>query len=106
MTELNLFPSDIDQSTQLLIAHFDADTQKYGLEILPSLRKLGISSEIYPDIAKLKKQLNYANRKNIPFVVVLGSEEVTSGQLTLKDMSSGEQHKGSLQEVADIVNAS
>jgi histidyl-tRNA synthetase len=64
-----------------------------------ALRNAGIAAEIYPDTAKLKKQLEYANKKMIPFVIVIGSEEVASGSLTFKVMESGEQQKLSLEEI-------
>jgi len=76
MEQSDLFPVDLLVASKVLIAHFDKDCRNYGLEILNSLREAGVSCEIYPDISKLKKQLNYANNKGIPYVVVIGSEEL------------------------------
>ena len=105
MSELDLFPDNIDQSTQLLITHFDNKSRRFGFKLLKELREKGISSEIYPDIVKLKKQLTYANRKNIPFVIVIGSDEMESGNLTLKNMISGEQYSDKVSALVKIIQA-
>ncbi|CAG5069205.1 Histidine--tRNA ligase [Dyadobacter sp. CECT 9623] len=102
MEELNLFPESQNASTKVMISNFDADAFTFGLAILPKLRKAGINAEIYPDSVKLKKQLDYADRKNIPYVILIGSDEMQSGLLTLKNMRSGEQQKLSADE---IINA-
>lgn len=91
MEELRLFPESIEATTKLLILNFGKEEEKYGLQLLAALRKSEISAEIYPDASKLKKQLEYANRKNIPYVVFAGKNEIESGKLTLKNMQSGEQ---------------
>ena len=101
MEELELFPEEAIRSTQVLISHFDKESRDHGIEILTQLRQAGISSEIYPDIVKPKKQLSYANRKNIPFVLIIGSNEITSQLYTLKNMISGEETKLS---APDIIN--
>ncbi|WP_439583297.1 histidine--tRNA ligase [Dyadobacter bucti] len=93
MEELGLFPESQKTSTKVMISNFDNDAFKYGLSILPKLRNAEINAEIYPDSVKLKKQLDYADRKNIPFVILIGSDEMQSGLLTLKNMKTGEQHK-------------
>lgn len=93
MEELNLFPESQKTSTQVMISNFDEEAFLYGLTVLPKLRNAGINAEIYPDSVKLKKQLDYADRKNIPFVILIGSDEIQSGLLTLKNMKSGEQQK-------------
>lgn len=93
MEELNLFPESQKTSTQVMISNFDEEAFLYGLSVLPKLRNAGINAEIYPDSVKLKKQLDYADRKNIPFVILIGSDEIQSGLLTLKNMKSGEQQK-------------
>lgn len=93
MEELKLFPKDALASSRILVCHFDDQSQYYGLGVLARLRAAGIASEIFPDIAKIKKQLDFANKKAIPYVVVIGSEEVSSGQLAFKDMALGQQEK-------------
>jgi len=82
----------------LLIA-FDEETHRFAFRCLSELRAAGINADLYPEPAKLKKQMKYANDKQVPFVLLIGSEEMNSGMLTLKNMSSGEQEKCSLQDV-------
>ena len=101
MEELKLFPKEAQISSTLMIAHFDEATMRYGLKVAHELRQNGIATEIYPDQFKLKKQLDYANKKMIPFVIVIGPDEMNNGMLTIKDMEKGEQEKLS---VGDIVN--
>jgi histidyl-tRNA synthetase len=93
LEELNLFPAASNQTTRVLICPFDVAGEIYALPLLQQLRNSSINAELYPAGAKIKKQLDYANNKNIPYVVVIGSDEVQSGQLTLKNMQSGEQQK-------------
>jgi histidyl-tRNA synthetase len=99
MEELQLFSKVNLASSKILICHFDQATFRYGLKSLTQLRRAGISAEIYPDQAKLKKQLDYANKKGILYTIVIGSEEMDTGKLTLKNMTSGEQDKATLQEI-------
>ncbi len=91
MNELNLFPETLQAATRVLIVNFGTEEEKYCLKLLAGLRQAGIPSEIYPDQAKIKKQMEYANRKNIPFVILAGKDEIERGELALKDMRSGEQ---------------
>jgi histidyl-tRNA synthetase len=93
MEELNLFPVDANQSTMVLITCFDKEGELYALPLLQQLRNNNINAELYPAGAKIKKQLDYANNKNIPYTVVIGSDEMQSGMLTFKDMASGQQDK-------------
>ncbi|GAB3258829.1 histidine--tRNA ligase [Larkinella harenae] len=93
MEELNLFPQTGLQSTQVLIVHMDPEARSLGLPLLSQLRANDVAAEAYPDTAKLKKQLDYANAKRIPYVVLIGSEELQTGQLTFKNMVTGEQEK-------------
>ncbi len=104
MEELRLFPESIESTTKLLILNFGKDEEKYGLQLLAALRKSEISSEIYPEASKLKKQMEYANRKNIPFVVFAGQNEISAGKLTLKDMRSGEQKPVTPDELKNILS--
>ncbi len=99
MEELQLFPKEAQISATIMVAHFDEDTMRYGLKVAHELRQNGIATEIYPDQTKLKKQLDYANKKMVPFVIVIGSDEIKDGQLTIKDMEKGEQEKLSLNEI-------
>lgn len=99
MEELNLFPAESVISTSVMIVHFDEDTRSYGLKVATALRSNGISTEVYPDIAKLKKQLEYANKKLIPHVIVIGADEMKDGLLTFKKMQTGEQAKMKLDTI-------
>ncbi|WP_157604780.1 histidine--tRNA ligase [Solitalea canadensis] len=99
MLELNLFPESAVTSTKVLLTNFDAAAEKYALPILVQLRTNDINTELYPASAKLQKQMKYADAKQIPFVVLIGEEEMQSGKLTLKNMQSGEQEKLSVEEI-------
>jgi len=99
MDELNLFPAETSQTTQLLICCFDKDGEKFGFPIVQQLRKQRVSAELYPAGAKLKKQLDYANGKNIPYVIIIGSDEIESGLLTLKNMETGVQEKRTVEQI-------
>jgi len=91
MESRGLFPQDALNSTEVLIAPMDNTFVSYALPILMKLRENGVKSEIYPDPVKLKKQMSYADKKQIPFVIIIGSDEVESELLTLKDMKTGIQ---------------
>lgn len=101
MEELSLFPESLEQTTSLLFSNFDKEAEMYALPLLQQVRDAGISAEIYPASSKLQKQLKYANDKNIPFVVLIGPEELTSGKLTLKNMRSGDQQKLTINEIIE-----
>jgi histidyl-tRNA synthetase len=93
LDELNLFPTATDQSTQVLICCFDKEGETYALPLLQQLREKNINTELYPAGAKIKKQMEYANHKQIPYTIVIGSDEMQSGLLSFKDMTSGLQEK-------------
>ncbi|MFD1143174.1 histidine--tRNA ligase [Larkinella insperata] len=103
MEELKLFPETGLQSTQVLVVHLDAEGRSIGLPLLSQLRASNISAEAYPDTAKVKKQLDYANAKRIPYVVLIGSEEIQTGQLTLKNMVTGEQQKLTADQIVEKI---
>jgi histidyl-tRNA synthetase len=91
LQQLDLFPKEVITGTRVLFINFGKDEEKYILTVLPLFRQAGIETEIYPDQAKLKKQMSYANGKGIPFVILVGEEEMSQNILTVKDMESGEQ---------------
>ncbi|MGZ3777259.1 MAG: His/Gly/Thr/Pro-type tRNA ligase C-terminal domain-containing protein, partial [Mucilaginibacter sp.] len=103
MEELNLFPETTNQSTQLLICCFDAEGEKFAFPLLQQLRAQDISAELYPAGAKMKKQLDYANSKNIPFTIIIGSEEIESGLLTIKNMETGVQEKRTVEQILGTI---
>ena len=99
MEELKLFPDASQSSTKVLICHFDEESMRHGLSVLSKLRSNGIASEIYPDPAKLKKQLDFSNKKNMRFTIIIGSEEIKTGRLALKDMHEGKQETLTVEEI-------
>jgi len=99
LAELNLFPDSVVTGTKVLISNFDQEAERYALPVLQTLREAGIAAELYPSSAKLKKQMSYADAKNIPFVILIGSDEMQNGALTLKDMHSGEQQKCTVEDI-------
>jgi histidyl-tRNA synthetase len=103
MDHLNLFPDSAIASTKVLFVNFGKAEENYVLPVLSKLRSAGFSCEIYPEAAKMKKQMEYANRKNIPFVVLAGESEVQSGKLTLKNMETGEQNLISINELKNLL---
>ena len=91
LNQLDLYPKEAVNATQLLFVNFGEKEAAYCLPVLSAARDAGICAEIYPDNAKMKKQMNYANDKNIPFVAIVGENEMNEGKLMLKDMTTGEQ---------------
>lgn len=93
MTQLNSFEKGNSATTRVMFVNFGKTEEKYCLPWVSRLRADGISTEIYPEADKMKKQLNYANKKNIRYVALAGESEIAEGVFTLKDMESGEQRK-------------
>ncbi|MFK7833211.1 MAG: histidine--tRNA ligase [Winogradskyella sp.] len=100
---LGLFPDTIADSTKVLFINFGEKEAMACLQAVTKLRQDDVKAELYPDAAKMKKQMNYANRRNIPFVVLVGEEELNSGVFTLKNMTSGEQHKVEFSELLKLL---
>ena len=93
MCGLKLFPADTMVTTKVLFVNLGEAEQLASMRAVDTLRAAGISAEVYPDSAKMKKQMEYANRRGIPYVVIIGSDELAEGAATLKDMQRGEQVK-------------
>ena len=91
LNQLDLYPKEAVNGTQLLFVNFGEAEAAYVLPVLMQVREAGIRAEIYPDSAKMKKQMGYANSKNIPFVALVGETEMNEGKVTLKNMTTGEQ---------------
>jgi len=89
--QLKLFPEDFVSTPKIMLINFGGNEVEYSLKILVALRDAGISAEIYPDEAKIAKQMNYANRKGVKYVIFIGEEETKNNVLKVKDMKSGEQ---------------
>lgn len=93
MTELELFPKELDRTLDLLFVNFGAEEGKYCLKLLQQVRNLGLAAELYPSAAKLQKQLKYANDRNVAYVVMIGAEEAAAGTLSFKNMETGAQEQ-------------
>ncbi|TNJ45684.1 histidine--tRNA ligase [Tamlana fucoidanivorans] len=105
LEELNVFPETVSKHVEVLFINFGDKEALFGLKAIKALRQAGIHAELFPDAAKMKKQMNHANKRNIPFVVLVGEEEINSNSFTLKNMISGEQFKLSLEELISCVHS-
>jgi histidyl-tRNA synthetase len=103
LNQLNLFPENVVASSQLMFANFGAKEARYCLKLLDLLRKKGISAELYPEPAKLKKQMSYADSKGIAYVALIGENEMKEEKVTLKNMKSGEQTSVRFEELTNIL---
>lgn len=103
LEELNRFPDDEVERTKIMLAYFGEEERDACLGIVAALRREGIAAEIYPDLVKIKKQFNYAGKKGIPFVGVLGSDELKNKTISLKDMASGEQQSLTLEMLVEKI---
>ena len=99
LEELDLFPETITQNIKVLFVNFGDNEALFCLKAIKTLRAKNIPAELYPDAAKMKKQMQYANRRNIPYVVMVGAEELEQNKFTLKHMQSGEQSELNLEEL-------
>lgn len=100
MTGLDLFPAGVSCSTRALFVNLGPEEQAAVLPLLRGVRDAGIPAEIYPEPAKMKKQMEYANRRGVPFVVIVGSEELAAGAATVKNMQTGEQSRVAFDRIA------
>ncbi|MEY4877068.1 MAG: hypothetical protein RL708_2217 [Bacteroidota bacterium] len=103
MEELKLFPADLQNSTQVLFINFGAEAELFSLSLLQKVRQQNISAELYPSAEKIKKQMEYANKKQIKFVVLIGDEEMKTGKFAVKNMLSGEQKVCDEGEMMEVV---
>lgn len=101
LSELNLYPENLQSTTQLLFATFGEQELLYALRWAKVLREKGMSVEVYPEPTKMKKQMGYADGKKIPFVAIVGGDEMAAGKVMLKDMQSGEQQLVTLEELLE-----
>ena len=98
LEELALFPPMNRFSTRVLITNFGGESEEFSLKVLSRFRKSAVNAEIYPENDKIKKQLGYANKKGIPFVLFIGANELKTGKFALKDMVSGLQEELTIDE--------
>ena len=103
LNQLDLYPKEAVKGTQLLFINFGQCEAAFCLSILSKARTAGIRAEIYPDSSKMKKQMSYANAKGIPFVALVGENEMNEGKVTLKDMTTGEQRLVTPEELVEAL---
>ncbi|TXE13918.1 histidine--tRNA ligase [Seonamhaeicola algicola] len=103
LEELNLFPEAVNKNIEVLFINFGDNEALFSLKAINKLRANGINAELYPDAAKMKKQMMHANKRNIPFVVLVGEEEINSNTYTLKNMVTGTQDKIELEQLIETV---
>ena len=103
MVGLDLFPEEVNFSTKVLFVNLGEEEKMASMRVMRSLRDAGIAAEIYPESAKMKKQMEYANRRMIPYVVIIGGNELQEQKATVKNMRTGEQSSVAFDEVCDFV---
>jgi histidyl-tRNA synthetase len=103
LEELDLFPDLVESTTQVLFVNFGDVEAAYCMALLKQLRTAGVNSEIYPSAAKMKKQMNYADKKDVQYVVLVGEDEMKSGQLTVKNMREGSQQSITIEGLINLV---
>jgi histidyl-tRNA synthetase len=105
MNSLDLFDKISSSATEVLLLNFGDSETKYALNILGTLRSMGVKAELYPDQVKLKKQMSYADSKKIPYIIIAGGDEIKNNSITIKIMFSGEQRKIPLKDLDSFVKA-
>ena len=103
LNQLDLYPASSVEHTRVLFVHFGEAERLYCLPWLKALRANGVNAEVYPDCAKMKKQMSYADSKHIPYVAIVGETEMAADKVMLKDMATGEQQLAGLEEVMEQV---
>ncbi|MDD6748587.1 MAG: histidine--tRNA ligase, partial [bacterium] len=104
LNQLDLYPADSLQTTQLLFTNFGKQEETYLLPLIAQVRQAGIRTELYPEAAKMKKQMSYADAKKIPYVAIVGETEMEAAKINLKNMITGEQQLVSLDELIDTLH--
>jgi histidyl-tRNA synthetase len=105
MEELGLFSKTPKSGPQVLFVNFGVEEAAFAMKALKEIRSKGIRAEMYPSSAKLKKQMNYANNKSIPFVILVGQEEMTHNMYKVKNMTSGEQNSCNLNDLIRLISS-
>ncbi|MEM6642741.1 MAG: histidine--tRNA ligase [Bacteroidota bacterium] len=103
LEELDLFPEELEQSIQLLVVHFNEEQLIHGHKVVAQLRDAGIKSDLYPEAAKIRKQFDYADKIDAPYVLIIGDEEIASRNYSLKNMLTGEQNRMPLNEIINFL---
>jgi histidyl-tRNA synthetase len=105
LTELEKFPANLGQSAQIIFINFGAESLPYCIKSAARLRAAGFSTLVYPDAVKMKKQMEFANKNHIPYVVFVGETEISSNTLTVKNMTTGEQSTVTMEQLLDMMQA-
>lgn len=104
LEHLNRFPNEVQETTKIMFVNFGEQETMYCLSVANKLRALGIKTEVFPDPSKMKKQMAYANKKNIPYVVLAGENEIKEDKITLKNMNNGQQQLIDTEKIMDYIN--
>ena len=103
LTELDLYPAELQSTTQVLFACFGEDELRFAMQCATELRRKGLRVEVYPEAVKMKRQMAYADAKCIPFVAIIGSNELAEKKVMLKNMLTGEQSLVSVEELVEKI---
>ncbi len=103
LDELNLFPQQIATGTRAIILNFGGENQTYAMRILSQLRNAGIATELYPDTAKFDKQMKYANKRGLPFVLIPGDDERVANKISIKNFITGQQQIVTISEAIELL---
>jgi histidyl-tRNA synthetase len=101
MEELNLFPEQLSTGAAVMLVNFGGENEAYALHILKELRAAGIAAELYPDVVKFDKQMKYANKRGIAYVLLPGDEERAQGKISVKNFVTGQQE---LMDITACIN--
>ena len=104
MEELDLFPDSTPENLQVLFIAFDEKSHGYAFQQLTKLRQAGVNADLYPKPTKLKKQMKYANDRDVPFVILVGDSEMETEKLAFKNMETGGQENLTIEEVIQLFN--
>lgn len=103
LDRLNLFPDNLNETVPVLFVAFDEATHEYAFECVTRVRAAGVAAELYPEPGKLKKQFEYAAKRNVPYVVIVGETEMATGMLAVKNQISGEQRNMTVEELIQVI---
>ncbi|ADY28141.1 histidyl-tRNA synthase [Cellulophaga lytica] len=103
LEELNLFPEEINKSLEILCVNFGDNEAFAALELVTELRKNGVKADVYPSAVKMQKQMKYANKRNVPYVVLIGEQELLNGDFVVKNMEKGDQQTYKLSNVSEFI---
>lgn len=103
LNQLDLYPAEISAAVKVLFINFGEKEARRAEQIVSMLRRAGISAQLYPDASKMKKQMNFANAEGVPYVAIIGENELSDGTVALKDMATGEQKSFTPEELVETL---